>query len=91
MNDDSAGARRRTQSWVRRLQERPPPLLQGHRTLLLGIVAAVGGIAGAIRAVIEGAGIWEILGCLGIGILGVLLASVYVIAYAGRPARRGRR
>ncbi|MEW1724434.1 hypothetical protein [Streptomyces sp. NPDC093109] len=55
---------------------------RGSRTLILGICAAVGGLAGAVRAVADGAGILSVLVLFMIGALGVLLAIAYIVAYS---------
>ncbi|MGK5638478.1 hypothetical protein ACSNOK_09220 [Streptomyces sp. URMC 126] len=54
------------------------------RILVLGVFAAVGGIAGSVRAVARGDGVLTVLALLGIGVLGVALAVAYVVDYARR-------
>ncbi|MFI6055276.1 hypothetical protein ACIBCO_34955 [Streptomyces violascens] len=48
-------------------------------TLVLGIIMAVGGLAGGVRGVMDGRGIWADLGALGAGILGVLIVVSYFV------------
>ncbi|MEU8824752.1 hypothetical protein [Streptomyces sp. NPDC048636] len=55
-----------------------------HRSLVLGIGAGVAGFTGAIRGVMDGAGLLHILALTGIGVLGVALAVSYVLEYAKR-------
>ncbi|WP_406146796.1 hypothetical protein [Streptomyces sp. NBC_01012] len=52
---------------------------QGSRTFVLGLCAAVGGIAGAIRAVVEEGGFLEVAGTFAVGVLGVLLSVAWVL------------
>ncbi|WP_240137766.1 hypothetical protein [Streptomyces sp. MUM 178J] len=67
-------------------------LSRTHRTLILGVLASVGGIGGFITAVTQGAGIVEILGALAVGVMGLLLATGYIVGYARRnPGREPRR
>ncbi|MFE7115786.1 hypothetical protein ACFU99_10235 [Streptomyces sp. NPDC057654] len=60
-------------------------LAGNNRTLVLGVLGAVGGIAGSINAISDGAGVLHILALAGIGVLGLALAIAYVIAYSKRP------
>lgn len=62
---------------------RKPGNLPSH-TLVLGILAAVGGIAGSVRAVGRGEEVLVVLALLGVGVLGVALAVAYVMDYAKR-------
>ncbi|MFJ2555160.1 MULTISPECIES: hypothetical protein [unclassified Streptomyces] len=55
---------------------------RGSRTFVLGICVAVGGISGSIRGAMDGTGILEVAGLLGLGILGVALTIRYVVLYA---------
>ncbi|MBZ4321891.1 hypothetical protein [Streptomyces huiliensis] len=57
--------------------------LTGH-TLVLGVFAAVGGLAGAIRAVGSGAGVLDVLVALGIGVAGLALAIAYIVDFGRR-------
>lgn len=56
----------------------------GHRALVLGVCASVGGCAGSIRAVLDGAGVLEILALAGIGVAGLILAVACVVEYSRR-------
>lgn len=49
---------------------------------VLGVCAAVGGLAGSVRGAVDGMEILKVLGLLGIGILGVLLTVGYIVNYA---------
>uniref|UniRef100_A0AAU3GT02 Uncharacterized protein n=1 Tax=Streptomyces sp. NBC_01401 TaxID=2903854 RepID=A0AAU3GT02_9ACTN len=57
---------------------------QGSRTFVLGICAAVGGIAGSIRAVAEGGGFLEVVGTFAVGVFGVLLSVAWVLNHDRR-------
>ncbi|MFC9122873.1 hypothetical protein ACFTXO_24225 [Streptomyces sp. NPDC057067] len=43
---------------------------------------SVGGLAGGVRATLDGKGIGTILGIFGIGVLGLVLATAWVVTYA---------
>ncbi|KOG89191.1 hypothetical protein [Streptomyces varsoviensis] len=60
-------------------------LLGHHRTLVAGVIGALAGATGTVSAVSGDAGVLEILAFAGIGVLGLLLAIAYVLAYAQRP------
>ncbi|MFF4405825.1 hypothetical protein ACFY2W_32610 [Streptomyces sp. NPDC001262] len=49
---------------------------------MLGIVAAVGGLAGSVRSPMDGAGVLQILAQLAVGLLGLTLAIAYVVEYS---------
>ncbi|MEU7197015.1 hypothetical protein AB0B04_26390 [Streptomyces xinghaiensis] len=52
------------------------------RALVLGVCMAVGGLAGGVRAAVDGEGIWTALGIFGVGALGVALAVSWIVTYA---------
>lgn len=54
----------------------------GSRLLVLGIVAAVGGLAGSLRSAMDGAGVLQILAQLAVGLLGLALAIACVVEYS---------
>ncbi|MGW1195157.1 hypothetical protein ACWD4B_04760 [Streptomyces sp. NPDC002536] len=49
---------------------------------MLGIVAAVGGLAGSLRSAMDGAGVLQILAQLAVGLLGLALAIACVVEYS---------
>ncbi|WP_424890281.1 hypothetical protein [Streptomyces sp. XH2] len=55
-----------------------------HRLLVLGICVAVGGFAGSVRGLMDGAGALQILALAGAGVLGTALAAACVVEYAKR-------
>ncbi|RLV08797.1 hypothetical protein CTZ27_08570 [Streptomyces griseocarneus] len=62
-----------------------------HRALLLGILGTVAGVVGTVDGFSTGAGVLEILGFIGIGILGLALAVGYIVVVSKRPPYRARR
>lgn len=54
----------------------------GSRLLVLGILAAVGGLAGAIGGMMDDAAALQILAQLAIGILGLALAVACTVEYS---------
>ncbi|MFD9818918.1 hypothetical protein [Streptomyces violascens] len=52
---------------------------QSPQTLVFGICMSVGGLAGGVRGVMDGRGIWTTLGILGAGILGVIIVVSYFV------------
>ena len=52
------------------------------RAFVLGICMAVGGLAGGVRAALDGEEIWTTLGIFGVGTIGVVLASAWIVTYA---------
>ncbi|MBD0743972.1 hypothetical protein BG418_20590 [Streptomyces sp. CBMA152] len=57
---------------------------QSSRTVVLGMCMAVGGLAGGVRCMADGKGIWTALGTLGVGILGVLIVVSYFVNHENR-------
>lgn len=57
-----------------------PP--RSSRSFVLGLCMSVGGLAGGVRAALDGKEIGTILGIFGIGILGLALAIAWVVTYA---------
>ncbi len=67
-------------------------LFGNHRTLILGILGTMAGVVGTVGGISAGAGVLEILGFIGIGILGLALAVGYVVVASKRPRyEAGRR
>ncbi|MFE9539319.1 hypothetical protein [Streptomyces sp. NPDC006691] len=60
---------------------------QSPQTLVLGICMSVGGLAGAVRSMLDGKGIWTILGTFGLGVFGMLLVVGYFVNYKDRRGR----
>ncbi|MFE6933726.1 hypothetical protein ACFVDT_17055 [Streptomyces sp. NPDC057699] len=54
------------------------------RTFVLGMCMAVGGIAGSIRGVMEGARFLETAALLGLGLLGVLLTVAWILNHSSK-------
>ncbi|MFD7494649.1 hypothetical protein ACFV8T_19885 [Streptomyces sp. NPDC059832] len=79
MTAKSSGDRRPSR---RRFRARARFAPRGSRTLVLGMCASVGGIAGAVRGAADGMGLLKVLGLLAIGVLGVLLTVGCVVNYA---------
>ncbi|OKJ99814.1 hypothetical protein AMK26_27940 [Streptomyces sp. CB03234] len=67
--------RRRPSGW-RRLKPR------SSQAFVLGVCMAVGGLAGGVRAAVDGEGVWKALGIFGVGVLGVVLAVSWIVTYA---------
>ncbi|MBB5119391.1 hypothetical protein [Streptomyces eurocidicus] len=55
-----------------------------HRLMVLGVCVAVGGFAGAVRGLADGADALRILAPAGAAILGTVLAAACVVGYARR-------
>ncbi|MBM7443234.1 hypothetical protein [Streptomyces sp. HB132] len=55
------------------------------RAFVLGLCMSVGGLAGGVRAALDGKGIGTTLGIFGIGILGLIFAVAWVVTYAREP------
>lgn len=72
----------RRPSRSRRPRPRPEGLKLGSQPLMLGIVAAVGGLAGSVRSAMDGAGMLQILAQLAVGLLGLALAIACVVEYS---------
>ncbi|MFI6057335.1 hypothetical protein [Streptomyces sp. NPDC051286] len=51
------------------------------RAFVLGICMAVGGLAGGVRSVVNGKGIWTAFGIFGVGVLGVVLTLAWIVTY----------
>ncbi|WP_189967271.1 hypothetical protein [Streptomyces violascens] len=49
---------------------------------------SVGGLAGGVRAVMDGKGIGTVLALLGLGVFGVLVVVGYFVNYEDRRGRR---
>lgn len=43
---------------------------------------AVGGLAGGVRSMADGKGIWTAFGIFGVGVLGVVLTIAWILTYA---------
>lgn len=67
-------------------------LFGNHRTLVMGILGTLAGVVGSVGGISAGAGILEIVGFAGIGILGLALAVGYVVvaSRAGASTRPPR-
>ncbi|MGS2590511.1 hypothetical protein [Streptomyces hebeiensis] len=61
--------------------------LSNHRTLVLGILASVAGITGAVGGAGAGADTRDVLAGAGIGALGLILTVASVTALARKPRR----
>ncbi|MFH8790248.1 hypothetical protein [Streptomyces roseoverticillatus] len=64
-------------------------LFGNHRTLIMGILGTMAGVVGSVGGISAGAGVLEILGFVGIGVLGLALAVGYVVVASRRPPSRG--
>ncbi|MFE2289781.1 hypothetical protein [Streptomyces sp. NPDC059452] len=52
------------------------------RTFVLGMLMSVVGLAGGVRAAMDGEGIWRALGISSVGFLGLALTVAWVVTYA---------
>ncbi|MFD5190654.1 hypothetical protein ACFWMU_21325 [Streptomyces sp. NPDC058357] len=55
---------------------------RGSRVFVLGVSMAVGGLAGGVRSLVDGKGIWTAFGIFGVGVLGVVLTIAWIVTYA---------
>lgn len=55
---------------------------RGSRAFVLGVGMAVGGLAGGVRSIVDGKGIWTAFGIFGVGVLGVVLTIAWILTYA---------
>lgn len=76
-------ARRKSPTGRRKPSPWASVLLTPH-TFVLGLIASVSGLAGAIRGVMTDAGAPQTMVLAGIGILGILLTVVCVVEYGKR-------
>ncbi|MBF6048848.1 hypothetical protein GO001_27215 [Streptomyces sp. NRRL B-1677] len=66
-------------------------LFGNHRTLIMGILGTMAGVVGSVGGISAGAGVLEILGFIGIGLLGLALAVGYVVVASPSKGRRSPR
>lgn len=66
-------------------------LFGNHRTLIMGILGTMAGVVGSVGGISAGAGVLEILGFIGIGMLGLALAVGYVVVASQSKGPRSPR